>query len=167
MMIDHISSTALSKLRHAGWRVEQVATTTPLPPHVVARYEWLPVNTRHFFEGLAEASSPDQKAWLLSASDFIGSSASAYAWNEWEVQSLAAAIGDQKWMERIRGFWSQHFPILMSVKSGYAFLAIERQSLGVVVGEEPEFEETSPLAGSIDECLQLMAAGDSRLARWI
>jgi hypothetical protein len=64
----------------------------------------------------------------------------------------------------IVAFWDRHLPVLMSVRDGYGYLAIERDSLRVVSGREPEYEETTPVADTVGEALALVAAGDPRLA---
>jgi len=61
-------------------------------------------------------------------------------------------------------FWDRHLPVLMSVRDGYAYLAIERDSLRVVAGREPEYEEVTPVADTVGEMLALVAAGDPRRA---
>ena len=55
----------------------------------------------------------------------------------------------------------------MSLKSGYAYFAIKRTNNTVVVGEEPQFEETSPLAASLSELLEMIAARSSVLEPWL
>jgi hypothetical protein len=87
---------------------------------------------------MAMVCSPDEKAWLLTEADFAGTSGSAYAWNEWEQQSLEAAGSDEAWKATIVSFWDDHLSILFSTRSGYAFFALEKDGLGVVYGEKPE-----------------------------
>ena len=91
----------------------------------------------------------------------------AYAWNEWELQSLATAGNDEEWRGRIREFWDAHLPVLMSVKSGYGYFAIERESLKVVAGNEPEYEDTTIVATSIEDVFSLIIKQDASLQRWI
>jgi hypothetical protein len=159
----------LRTLRAAGWRVERVADGRrhSLPAEIVQRYPWIPPEFREFAEQTKAAVSADEKAWLLTAADFAGESDAAFAWNEWERQSLDATDGDATLAEHIRLFWDEHLPILMSVKSGYAYFAIERTTLRVVCGEEPEYEQPSPLASSFAELLGLLAVRDAKLDRWI
>jgi hypothetical protein len=156
----------VSALERAGWTVKLLPARRSLPSDLLARYPQLPADVRAFVESLSEAYSSDEQSWILTASDFHGDSSSAYAWNEWERQSLSAAEGDGQWMARITEFWDRHFPFLMSVKSGYAYFAIERESLAVVVGEEPEYEETQQLAPSLAEVLELIGVRDPRVTRW-
>jgi hypothetical protein len=55
----------------------------------------------------------------------------------------------------------------MSVKSGYAYFALQSDSLKVVCGEEPEFEATGEVASSFGEFLQMLVAEHQRLVRWV
>jgi hypothetical protein len=121
--------------------------------------------TAGFAVAVALAVSGDEKSWVLTSTDFRGSSEKAFAWNEWEKLSLDWAKGDQTWQQRIR--WDVHLPIVLSVKSGYSFYAIERTTLQVVHGEEPEFEETTPTCDSFTELVGLITARSPRLDPWI
>ncbi|WP_394847464.1 hypothetical protein LZC95_08360 [Pendulispora brunnea] len=150
--------------------MKHLAAPQGLPLAITARYKWLPPDVAALMESLEEVASPDDKSWLLTVNDFSGASPSAYAWNEWEVQSLAGAAAadqDQGRATRIENFWAQHFPIVMSLKSGYAYFAIESESLEIVVGEEPEFEEVSKVASNISDFLEMILRQDLKIARWI
>jgi hypothetical protein len=153
-------------LERAGWTVKLLPKPRSLPSDILKRYSWLPRHARAFIESLSEAYSADEKSWILTASDFHGDSSSAYAWNEWEQQSLSAAEDDDESKSEIADFWDEHFPFLMSLKNGYAYFAIEQESLAAVVGEEPEYEEAEPLANSLAEALQFIGARDPRVKQW-
>ncbi len=157
----------VSRLRLSGWHVDEDPHRCVIPAEIRARYAWVPEATLGLLEGLNEVVSPDEKAWLLTGSDFAEASQAAFAWNEFEALSLQAAGADDLLRFRIREFWNGHFPFLISVKSGYAYFAIERDSMSAVVGQEPEFEVTSVIASSFEDCLRLMASRDARLARWL
>lgn len=154
-------------LRIAGWRVERCARRQALPAELVRRYPWMPADYRDFVEETKLASSADEKAWFLTARDFAGEPGPPFAWNEWERQSIEAAEGDEELERRVVAFWDSHLPILLSVKSGYAYFAMEQSSLSIVRGEEPEYEETTPLAPSFAALLQLIKGRDRRLSRFI
>jgi hypothetical protein len=130
-----------------------------LPGEIVQRYPWLPKACRELLTETKAAVSPSNTAWLN-----LGGS--AFAWNEWERLSLKAAADDRALSSRIIRFWDDHFPLLMSVKSGYAYFAIEKTRLQIVRGEEPEFEGTHVLDGTIPGVLGLFATSD-KLERWI
>lgn len=157
----------LKDLAQNGWRIESLPTPQALPDEITVRYPWFPAEYRKLVEETKSAASPGDKAWLLTVFDYSNTSDSAYLWNEWERQSLDAAADDEQWQVRIRGFWDAHLPLIMSVKSGYAYFAIEYPSLKVVVGEEPEYEETSEIAESIAELFRLIATRDGKVEKWI
>jgi len=154
-------------LGQAGWTIARAGPGCALALPIARRYSWLPVEMVELVGNLSHAVNEDEQAWILAASDFAGHSSAAYAWNEWELQSLKAAGADRGWGSRIRTFWDGHFPFLMSVKSGYAYFAMERDSRAIVVGEEPEFEEVAVIGAGLEDVLQKIADGDPALARWV
>ena len=102
-----------------------------------------------------------ETAWFLCQPDYDGTSDSAYRWNEFELQSLEAAEGDDDWRREITRFWDRHFPIFLSVKAGYSFLALrltEPDYGAVVYGHEPEYEEVDVICPSFTELGRLMPA---------
>jgi hypothetical protein len=70
-------------------------------------------------------------------------------------------------MRRIKDFWDHHLPILMSVKSGYAYWAVEHPAGNVIAGDEPEYEEVSMLGPSISEAHNLIVAQVPRIQLWV
>jgi len=149
-----------------GWAVQKRQEPAIFPEPCAERYPWLPGNVIAFITGFDAVVAPGQQAWLITCSELIGESESAFSWDQWEQDSLSAAAGDLAWQASIRSFWDEHFPILISVKSGYAYAAIGKD-LSIVAGEEPEFEETEKIANDFSSFLSLLANGDSRLARWV
>ena len=160
-------SDALDRLKHGGWSVERLARREPLVAEVAERYPWLPGDYQELIEECGLIASPSGTAWLVTTRVVAGRADVAYAWNEWEVQSLDAADGDADWQQRITQFWDRHFPVLMSVKDGYAYCALDLGTFQVVRGEEPEYEATVPIAGSLLELLQLLASGGPKPAGWV
>jgi len=160
---------ALERLAKAGWSVEFQRERSSLKAEILRRYEWMPLDLLDFFCEVKMVCSPDERAWFLTGEDFNESNGFAFAWNEWERLSLEAARDDQDeaWAQEIREFWDGRLPIFTSVKSGYAYFALDKKGREVVRGEEPVFEETSPLAGSFAELLGTMAENDSRFERWV
>jgi hypothetical protein len=56
----------------------------------------------------------------------------------------------------------------MSVKSGYAYFALDLESMQVVRGDEPEYEETLPLASSLGEMFEMLISRDPpRVEDWV
>ena len=137
-----------------------------LPQICGNRFPWLPADVADFLCNFDSVISPDQKAWLITWLELSGESDSSFAWNQWELDSLSAAEGVGDWQADIRGFWDDHFPILLSVKSAYAFVAI-RKDTAIVIGEEPEFEETVEIANGFSEFIQMLYKTNCRLDRLI
>jgi hypothetical protein len=160
-------SIALEQLRNAGWFVRLRPSNQMLPSEIKTRYNWIPADVEQFIKEIELVASPDEKAWLLGMPDFLNTSSSAFKWDEWEQQSLAAAEGNSRRREAIRDFWDQHFPVAMSVKSGYAYFAIQKSNLSIVCGEEPEFEEAVLIASSFLNFLNLLVGPDPKLNRWV
>jgi hypothetical protein len=165
--MDKKQAELLEQLRKLGWRINASPARRALPGAVTDRYPWMPTDYRALVEEMAMVCSPDEKAWFLTEADFAGTSGSAYAWNEWEQQSLEAAGSDEAWKAAIVSFWDNHLSILFSTRSGYAFFALEKDGLGVVYGEEPEYEETTPIAGSLTEFLRMVVDKHPQLARFL
>ncbi|MEO7096560.1 MAG: hypothetical protein ABI175_25100 [Polyangiales bacterium] len=157
----------ITKLDGLGWKVERLPKRRALPDDVVARYPGIPKDYLKFIGSNGLVSSPDDKAWLVTGCVFSGSSNTAYAWNEWEKQSLEAAGKDKELAGSIREFWDRHLPILMSVKSGYAYFALDLETRKVVQGEEPIYEEISTFAPSVHELFRLIAEQSPRVQRWV
>jgi hypothetical protein len=158
---------ALESLRQRGWQVRLHDRPKLLPQEIQRRYPWLPAEIREFMEATADVISPDDKAWFVTTSDLLGRDGSAYAWNEWELDSLAAAVDDADWQGTIRAFWERHMPVMMSLKSCYAYFAVRMEDLAVVHGEEPEYEETSDFAPSFSAFLRMVQDSDPRLSLWV
>ena len=157
---------ALKRLRDAGWTINLGAPQDELPCAIQARYAWLPSETLQYIKELDTAVGPNEKVWLLGLPDFMGSSAAAFKWNEWERMSLDAAEESAELIAPVKQFWDWHFPVAHSVKSGYAYFAIQKEDLSIVCGEEPEFEEPTFVASSLLELLELLREPPARLRRW-
>lgn len=157
----------LMGLEHAGWTVERLAHRQALPDNVIKRYASIPGDYLELIESVGLVTSPGDTAWLITSCIFSGASSRAYAWNEWESQSLEAAGSDDALKVSIKSFWDIHLPIIMSVKSGYAYFALNLETLQIVQGEEPIYEDSSPLASSLAELFSLIMKRDPRLQRWV
>ncbi len=153
-MTSHVR-TLLLNLREVGWAVCEADKdgVPPMPYEIRCRYPACPHTLLDLATSFRTVVSPDEKAWFLCSSDYAGLSESAYSWNEWELLSLEQAKDDEEWRKTIKGFWDAHIPILLSVKRGYAFYALQIESGAIVEGEEPDFEEVSEVSGSLTEFL--------------
>jgi hypothetical protein len=134
-----------------------------LPRDIASRYPTLPSVVSEFIVHTSDAVSPTQKTWLLCLPDFRGRTGAAFAWDEFEQQSLKEAHGDDHWTRKIRAHWDRFFPIMLSVKNCYAYFAVDLQSGAVVQGEEPEYEEVTSVADSFESFLEQLATKDNAL----
>ena len=100
---------------------------------------------------IQEVSNPKQTAWLLGADEYAGIAETAFEWNAWEKLCLDCAKqeGDEEWSMQIAEFWDDHFPVALSVASGYAYCALRKADLMIVHGAEPDFEEVTVFAENI------------------
>lgn len=145
----------IHRLRGLGWSCRWHAEPVELPASLRARYPWLPSDYLDFVCGLDECVSPDETRWILAPSDFDIREHHAWRHDEWEQLSLDSADGDSDVMAEIRSFWDGHFPISLGVGDGYSFhaLRVADGSGSVVMGREPEFEDTSDVAVSFTQFL--------------
>ncbi|MED4531270.1 hypothetical protein [Metabacillus fastidiosus] len=89
----------------------------------------------------------------------------ALKWNEFELISLEAAGGDNKWKSDITLWWDKYLPIVMSVDGSYSFYAIDlTNDIGAIVhGYEPEFEEVEKVAANLDGLFELIMSNKIKL----
>jgi len=107
----------------------------------------------------APAGDPeDADAWFVSDDATSSGSSDGFAPDEFERISLEAAMGPEQ-EAAIRAFWRGHRVVVMSVRGEYAYLAVREVDGAVVHGAEPEFEETTVVAGSLAE-LRAQVAGE-------
>ena len=110
------------------------------------------------------AISPDEKSWFVVRGELSEEAPSAFAWNQWERDSLEVAEGDPAWQAEIRAFWDEHCPLLLSVKDGYQHVSVRKSDLQVVEGREPEYEEVSVIAPSFSEWIDQITDTDANSA---
>jgi hypothetical protein len=154
-------------LERRGFRVKRASSPLRLPRAVQKRFDWVPTELQRFTETHVEICSADERAWFVTEAEFAGRAASAFVWDEFERMSQTAARGDVAQLEAIKTFWTAHFPLMLSVKSGYAYFALERGTLRVVVGEESEFEQATVIAATFDDFIAMLASDAEELSRWV
>jgi len=115
-----------------------------------------------FLKCFAEVISNDEKTWFLCLNEYNNMSDLAFKWNEFEELSLEVAVDNEEWKKEIKQWWDKKVPIIMSVKDGYTFFAIDLESNSgeIVRGEEPEFEEVEVVANSFFEFLDMVIKGE-------
>ncbi len=156
----------LDKFHALGWDVTLQTKRLPIPTEIMERYSWLDPKIVEVIETIDKLVSPDSTTWLNTSGELHGLNDSAFVWNQWEIDSLEAAEGFSKLQKSVRSFWDRHFPFLMSVRDGYAYAAINKETMQVVTGEEPEYEEATFLAPSWMSFLSKIADGTLDDERW-
>jgi hypothetical protein len=153
----------MDTLARSGWEARLRRAPRRRLPRALARFGSLPAPYRAFLLQAERCVDPEQRAWLLTCADFEGRSGSAFTWDAWERLSLSAARGDAPERKAIRAFWDRHLPVALSVRSGYAYLALRLTDGAVVLGCEPEFEESPervcPTFSDLLTSLRRIAAG--------
>lgn len=140
------------------WYVEvNLTRCSQLNIDVLKQYNNIPSSFLEFLKYFKNITSKDESTWFICCDEYNDSTEDAFKWNEFELLSLEAAEDDEEWQKEIREWWKNKLPILMSVRDGYSFFAIDLLNNGAIVrGEEPEFEETCIIANSFEEFLDMI-----------
>ena len=146
------AARAIASLVSAGWAYDPapplgVALPAPLAGASDALLAWA-----SSFSGL---SSSDDAVWFLGLREYVAHGSDDFAWNAFETLSFEAAVSESE-RSAITEYWSAHRPILLSVRGEYSYLA-ERADGAIVHGVEPEFEESTVVAESIESLLASLA----------
>lgn len=151
----------IAKLVNAGWHVGlHDPIQTELPLALVARYPTIPSDYVFFLQSVAYCVNGTETVWFLCREDFDGTSPSAFRWDEWEKMTLESTDSSSMLASQIHGFWTEHIPIMSSVKAGYAYAALDvapRLFGYVVAGFEPEFEEPTVICDSFGAFLERLS----------
>jgi hypothetical protein len=119
------------------------------------RYPNVPKEYLTFLSEIEYCENRDEKSWFNTISDFNGTTDNEFRWNEFEIMSLEGYQDENDEQTRVdeinkvTAFWDNHIPFLMSCKNFYCYFAIclLPATFGqIVYGNEPEFEETKPVA---------------------
>lgn len=148
-----VHRSATECLQNAGWTCE-----LPLPAEDVlpAPLRTAPESVIRWVSSFSLLSNADDTVWFLARDDYSPRTDSAFEWNECEQLSMQAAATDDEAVAVSR-FWKHHFPILLSVRHGYEYLAV-REDGAVVHGTEPEFEDTVVVFSHFDELLKYITS---------
>ena len=140
-----------------GWNVKPADGKQELPECVIKRYKFIPEDWLEFILGFEVLANGADNIWFLTPSDYENNT--AFRWNEFEHICLEAAEGDEAWQNRIRAFWDNYLPVVMSVANGYHYYAIGIRTSEVFEGREPEFEEVEIVAPSFTDFVEYIIGG--------
>ncbi len=145
--------TILMNLKAYGWKlILKESHTLSLPSNFTSRYPYIPESYKEFLMNVKSLSNTDDTMWFLTEDEIVGNTDSAFTWDEFERLSIDATKDSPILKQEINDFWSNHLPILFSVKSGYEYWAIKTSGEDVnkiVHGVEPEFEAVSFVADNL------------------
>jgi hypothetical protein len=154
------SAEFLTALKKLNWLIDQNVQNLPrgydFNEIADGKFREAPNELRELVRSFTTCTNPQENIWLLSIVDYLGQSDSAFSWNEFERESLEVAGPNE--ITTIKNFWSAHLPFIMSVKNGYAYIAVAlsgKNSGSVVIGNEPEYENTSKLSSNLTEFFDL------------
>ena len=148
----------LEALKALQWNI----STEKLPDNFLVtdiangRIQYTSKEFQEFIRLFSVCANQDDTVWFLSAKDYQNTDDSAFAWNEFEKQSLEYVENNSE-RSKVSEFWEAHLPFLISVKNGYEYLAIgiAKHNLGNIYrGYEPMYEETELRASSFSEFKQ-------------
>lgn len=147
------------KLITAGFNIKRHSTEIEVSKSLSKRYGKLPAEYLTFIKTFKEVINESNTTWFNLNKEFDGNPENEFRWNEFELMSLEWSEDDTDELEAITQFWKKHFPIVMSVKDGYQFLAIclETDKYGMIVhGQEPEFEDVTKICSNFTELIDLL-----------
>lgn len=142
-----------------GWAItKNLDFNLNLGGSFLSRYKELPNDYLGFLKVVKQCITPNEKTWFLCEDEYNNRSDIAFKWNEFELLSLEAAMGDDIWKSEITAWWDNYLPIVMSVNGGYSFYAIDlTNEIGAIVrGYEPEFEEVEKVANNLEDFFELI-----------
>jgi len=156
-----MTSRLIESLSNSNWTVlkyDQAKIFQLLPSGIQRRLAGVPAVLRELILNYDVVANQTDTAWFVTYTDLTSQNENSFTWDECEKQSLDAADNPED-AQRVTDFWDRHFCFLMSVKNGYSHISVVTSGEGigqVVWGSEPEYEEVSSLAGSVDECVEML-----------
>lgn len=144
----------------SGWAILREDTNAVDQSVFGDRYNNIPQEWIDFITNYKDIVNATEDTWFVTfSSDEVGD----FTHDEFEKMSIEVAEDNADWQNEIKAFWDNHFVIVMSVKSGYSYYAIDLNTNEVVYGFEPEFEEVTVVASSFSAFLDKVVNGEIEL----
>ena len=140
-----------------NWNVILNLEKAELPNTVKNRYN-IPEQWYNFICKLQICENQTATKWFLTPNDYQPHE-DGFRWNEFEIQSLE--YGDNE--NDITSYWNNNLPIIMSVDGEYSYYAINIESGNVVIGYEPEYEDSSVVAEDFNTFINKVVSGEIEL----
>ena len=157
-----MADNLISFLEQNGWKTnlnEQREDSSS--NEILKEYSNLPPEFIEMIEKYQCIVSEDDTVWFLCNADYNNETECAFKWNEFELMSLDAAQGDDDWQKEIEEWWSDKLPIVLSVRDGYSYYAIDTGNGGTIInGWEPEFEEADVVAENFADFVSKIISGE-------
>ncbi|MBD5129309.1 MAG: SMI1/KNR4 family protein [Ruminococcaceae bacterium] len=131
-----------------GWNVKLADKARDLPESVTERYKFIPADWLEFIRCFEVCANGADNVWFDTGE-----------YDEFEQISLEAAEGDEEWTNKIRAFWDNHIPVVISVAGYYHYYAVGVRTGEVFKGSEPEFEEVEIAAPSFTDFVEYIIGG--------
>jgi hypothetical protein len=149
-----------NKLQEKKWYIKSYMESVKIVfnEDFTNRFFLLPEDFKFFVSHIKSAVSNDEQSWFLCFDDYNNPEADSFQWDQYEKISLDAAKeeNDSVWVSEIKSFWDCYLPIMISLRSGYSYIAIgvcDNNFGKIFHGIEPDFEKVTLLANSLTEFL--------------
>ena len=143
-----------------GWNAELTVQKPELPESAIERYKFIPQGWLDFVRCFKLISNGADNIWFLLPEDFADrADDEGFRWNEFELISLEAASDDEEWQKKIRAFWDNYIPVVMSVAGDYHYYAVGIRTGEIFEGWEPEFDQVQMVAPSFTDFIELIISG--------
>ena len=137
----------INTLIHSGWIKEGGGVAHIINPPEIK----LPPEIEALCSQYNVLRNSGDTAWFYSMQDYSTEGESAFEWNFFEKSSLECAVNEHQKLSVLK-FWHEHMPFGASVADGYSYIAYRMEDGAVVLGNEPEYEESARLiASSLEE----------------
>ena len=153
--------------KNNDWNVELANEKRELPKTITERYAFIPADWIDFIRSFGVCINGDDNLYFQLVEDFEEledkADGKAFRWNEFELISLGAAEGDEKWTADIKEFWDNYLPIVISVGGDYHYYAIGIRTGEIFDGWAPEFEEPEIVAPNFTDFIEKIIEGKIEL----
>ncbi len=153
----------LNELGGMNWVINRETTSSAagynFSEMAEGRFANAPDELKELVQMFVSCANKEDTVWFLSVNDYLSNSDAPFSWNEFEIQSLEVAEEDE--ITGIKSFWALHLPFMLSVKNGYAFLAVVLSGPNkgeIVIGNEPMYEEVSVVASNLPAFFDLFVS---------
>lgn len=151
-----MSNSFIEWARKNNWNIVINPEKIDLPDSIKNRYN-IPEQWFNFICNLGICENQSSTKWFLTLNDYFPIT-EVFQWNEFELQSLEFADNENE-KEQIILYWNTHLPIILSIDGEYSYYAIDTENGSVVLGYEPEYEESTVIADDFNAFIENVISG--------